>query len=57
VVEVEPAVHEFGDTFSDVVGRQFETVCALVRTHATHAVDQLPRAPLGGTAPGGVRIS
>ena len=50
VVEVEPAVHEFGDSFSDVVARRFETVCALVRTYATsaEAVERLPRAPLGG---------
>jgi hydrogenase maturation protease len=51
VVEVEPAVHEFGDTFSDVVARQLETVCGLVRTYATssEAVGRLPRTPLGGT--------
>lgn len=50
VVEVEPAVHEFGDSFSDVVTRRFETVCDLVRTYATssEAVERLPRAPLGG---------
>jgi hydrogenase maturation protease len=57
VVEVEPAVHEFGDAFSDVVGRQLETVCERVRTYATdaEAVERLPRAPLGGTALAGVR--
>ena len=50
VVEVEPAVHEFGDTFSDIVARGFETVCGLVRSCATDskAVNRLPRAPLGG---------
>ena len=50
VVEVEPAVQEFGDSFSDVLARQFETVCDLVRTYATssEAVERLPRAPLGG---------
>lgn len=50
VVEVEPAVHEFGDTFSDIVAREFEAVCALVRTCATDnvAVARLPRAALGG---------
>jgi hydrogenase maturation protease len=50
VVEVEPAVHEFGDSFSDVVARRFATVCDLVRTYATssEAVERLPRAPLGG---------
>ena len=52
VVEVEPAVHEFGDTFSEVVGRQLDGVCDLVRLLATRdeAVTQLPRAPLGGPA-------
>lgn len=52
VVEVEPGVHEFGDTFSEVVARQFETVCQLVRTYATNevAVERLPCAPLGGPA-------
>ena len=56
VVEVEPAVHEFGDTFSDVVTRRFETVCDLVRAYATssEAVKRLPRAPLGGTLLAGV---
>lgn len=59
VVEVEPAVHEFGDTFSELVGRQFETVCQLVRTHATDAdaAGRLARAPLGGAALAGVRTS
>jgi hydrogenase maturation protease len=56
VVEVEPAVHEFGDTFSGVVGRQFEGICDLVQTLATDAdaVERLPRAPLGGPALAGV---
>lgn len=55
VVEVEPAVHEFGDTFSEVVDRQLDSICELVRTLATDAdaVDRLPRAPLGGPAPAG----
>ena len=50
VVEVEPAVQEFGDTFSDVVGCQLDGVCELVRRLATRgdAVEQLPCAPLGG---------
>jgi hydrogenase maturation protease len=50
VVEVEPAVQEFGDTFSEVVGRQLDGVCELVRLLATRgdAVKQLPCAPLGG---------
>ena len=53
VVEVEPAVHEFGDTLSDTVGRVFDAVCALVRTLAVDdgAVARLPRAPLGGGPP------
>jgi hydrogenase maturation protease len=52
VVEVEPAVHEFGDTFSPLVDRRFEGVCRLVRTLATEAdvVERLPRAPLGGSS-------
>jgi hydrogenase maturation protease len=59
VVEVEPAVHEFGDTFSEVVGRQLDRVCELVRVLATRAdaVEQLPRTPLGGASPAGVRAS
>jgi hydrogenase maturation protease len=50
VVEVEPAVHEFGDALSDTVGRVFDAVCTLVRTLATDdaAVARLPRTPLGG---------
>ena len=50
VVEVEPAIQGFGDSFSDVVARRFDTVCALVYTYATHAdaVERLPRVPLGG---------
>jgi len=57
VVEVEPAVHEFGDTFSEVVERQLDGVCELVRILATQAeaVEQLPRAPLGGQSSAGVR--
>ena len=51
VVEVEPAVQEFGDAFSEVVGRQLDGVCELVRQLATRAdVEQLPRTPLGGPA-------
>lgn len=59
VVEIEPAVHEFGDTFSEAVGRRFDTVCELVRTFATsaEAVARLPRAPLGGPALAGVDAS
>ena len=52
VVEVEPAVQEFGDTFSEIVGRQLDRICELVRLLATRddAVEQLPRSPLGGPA-------
>ena len=56
VVEVEPVVQEFGDTFSEVVGRQLDGVCELVRLLATRddAVEQLPLAPLGGPAQAGM---
>ena len=59
VVEVEPAVHEFGDTLSEVVAPQLETVCELVRTYATNAeaVERLARAPLGGTARARAKLS
>jgi len=59
VVEVEPAVHEFGDTFSEVVGPQLDHVCDLVRTMATRseAVARLPLAPLGGPVPAVVRLA
>jgi len=59
VVEVEPAVQEFGDTFSEVVGRQLNGVCELVSLLATHddAVEQLPRSPLGGPAHAGASAS
>jgi hydrogenase maturation protease len=59
VVEVEPAVQEFGDTFSEVVGRQLDRICEMVRIFATRAdaVEQLPRAPLGGLAPVGSRAT
>lgn len=50
VVEVEPAVHEFGETFSDAVAAVFEAVCELVARLATDAgaAARLPRTPLGG---------
>ncbi|MGH7323908.1 MAG: hydrogenase maturation protease [Candidatus Rokuibacteriota bacterium] len=52
VVEVEPAVHEFGETFSDDVAAVFDAACEVVATLATDAaaVARLPRAPLGGAA-------
>src|SRR5215475_14922196 len=48
VVEIEPAVHEFGDAFSDAVAGVFDGVCELVARLATEpdAPARLPRAPL-----------
>jgi hydrogenase maturation protease len=59
VVEVEPAVHEFGEAFSDAVARVFDRVCELVARLATDAGAgaQLPRAPLGGPVAAGLRAS
>jgi hydrogenase maturation protease len=56
VVEVEPAVHEFGDTFSEIIDRQLDSICALVQTLATSAdaVERLPWRPLGGGALAGM---
>ena len=50
VVEVQPAVHEFGDALSDIVRPVFDGVCTLVRMLATDdaSVARLPRTPLGG---------
>lgn len=50
VVEVEPEVEEFGDSFSPAVVEVFEAVCDLVATLAisASAVLRLPRAALGG---------
>jgi hydrogenase maturation protease len=52
VVEVEPAVHEFGEAFSDAVAAVFDAVCALVAALAEEpaALARLPRTPLGGGA-------
>jgi hydrogenase maturation protease len=57
VVEVEPAIHEFGEAFSDVVARGFDAVCDLVVRLASDdgAAARLPRAPLGGTVQTGVK--
>jgi hydrogenase maturation protease len=57
VVEVEPAVQEFGDTFSNAVAGVFDGVCELVVGLATDggAADRLPLAPLGGPVAAGVR--
>ncbi len=50
VVEVEPAVEEFGDEFSPVVAAAFDRVCELVSLLATdiEAARRLPEASLGG---------
>jgi len=55
VVEVEPDVQEFGETFSDAVAPAVDRVCDLVATLATDAdaAAHLPVTPLGGrSAPG-----
>ena len=59
VVEVEPAVHEFGEAFSDAVAGVVDPVCELVARLATDAgaAAQLPRAPLGGPVAAGLRAS
>ena len=59
VIEVEPAVHEFGEVFSDVVARVVGPVCALVAHLARDeaAFAGLPRAPLGGAAVPGVVVA
>ncbi|HKX06360.1 MAG TPA: hydrogenase maturation protease [Methylomirabilota bacterium] len=53
VIEVEPGVQEFGDDFSDAVGKVVDQVCELAVTMATDAgaAARLPRAPLGGALP------
>jgi hydrogenase maturation protease len=50
VVEVEPGVQEFGETFSDAVAPAVDRVCDLVVTMAIdpQAAARLPRTPLGG---------
>jgi hypothetical protein len=55
VVEVEPAIHEFGEAFSESVAGIFDSVCELVVTLATDvgAAKRLPCAPLGGDVPAG----
>ena len=59
VVEVEPAVHEFGEAFSPVVARVFDAVCERVVGLATEpdAAGRLPRAPLGGPLAAGLPAS
>ena len=55
VVEVEPAVHEFGEAFSDAVAVVFDSVCERVVGLATgtETAARLPRAPLGGPVAAG----
>lgn len=52
VVEIEPEIHEFGESFSTAVTAAFETVCELVTTLAEdpQALLALPRMPLGGSS-------
>lgn len=58
VVEVEPGVEEFGETFSPAVAEVFDRLCTLVETLATDAAAaaRLPEAPLGGGAVARVRV-
>ena len=57
VIEVEPGVQEFGDTFTDAVAPAVDRVCDLVTTVALDAGAgaRLPRAPLGGKRSPGAR--
>ena len=50
VIEVEPAVQEFGEDFSEPVSRVIDHVCELAVTMATDAsaMARLPRRSLGG---------
>lgn len=50
VIEVEPAVQEFGEDFSEPVARVIDHVCQLAITMATDAsaMARLPRCGLGG---------
>ena len=50
VIEVEPGVQEFGESFSEPVARVMDQVCELVARLATdsEASARLPRAALGG---------
>lgn len=50
VVEVEPAIHEFGDDFSPAVAAAFDRVCELVTRLAKDqdAAPRLPESSLGG---------
>jgi hydrogenase maturation protease len=58
VVEVEPAVHEFGEAFSSVVAGVFDAVCERVVGLATEpdAARRLPHAPLGGPLAAGLPV-
>lgn len=52
VLEMQPGLHEFGDTLSDAVSSSFGRVCDTI-THLAlnpHVAAALPEAPLGGGA-------
>jgi hypothetical protein len=53
VVEVEPVLHEFGESFSAPVAAVFDAACDLVARLAVDdaAVARLPRTSLGGLPP------
>ena len=53
VIEVEPGIQEFGESFSEPVAQVIDHVCELAVTMATDAsaVAQLPRCGLGGSLP------
>lgn len=55
VVEVEPEIHEFGETFSPIIAGIFDDLCDRVSILATDAAaaGRLPLAPLGGERPAG----
>ena len=50
VIDVEPELHEFGDTLSPTLERRFDHLCDLVTRLALDrdAAQSLPLAPLGG---------
>ncbi len=57
VVEIEPAIEEFGEAFSDDVQASFDGLCDLVAELATQpvAAARLDCLPLGGTSVTGTR--
>lgn len=58
VVEVEPAMHEFGAAMSEPVRLVLESVCEMVKTLATDdaAVARLPLRPLTFASAPGMRV-